>query len=52
MERLVWMRVPGDILFAAGALFLAAFALQYWLGGRAAARERGLAVTKASAPAG
>ena len=50
MERLVWMRVPGDIIFAGGALFLAAFALQYWLGGRAAARE--LPATTASAPAG
>ncbi|HEX2011133.1 MAG TPA: cbb3-type cytochrome c oxidase subunit I, partial [Roseateles sp.] len=28
MEALVWLRVPGDILFAAGALMLAAYALR------------------------
>jgi nitric oxide reductase subunit B len=28
MEALVWLRVPGDIVFAAGALLLAAYALQ------------------------
>jgi nitric oxide reductase subunit B len=27
MESLVWLRVPGDILFAAGAVFLAVYAL-------------------------
>jgi nitric oxide reductase subunit B len=27
MEALVWMRVPGDIIFAIGALFLAVFAI-------------------------
>jgi len=27
METLVWMRVPGDIVFAAGSVFLAVYAL-------------------------
>jgi nitric oxide reductase subunit B len=27
METLVWLRVPGDIVFAAGSIFLAAYAL-------------------------
>ncbi|MBE0620173.1 MAG: nitric-oxide reductase large subunit [Burkholderiales bacterium] len=34
MEALVWMRVPGDLVFAFGALLLALFALRLWLGGR------------------
>jgi nitric oxide reductase subunit B len=37
METLVWMRVPGDILFAIGALFLALYALR--LLGRGKARQ-------------
>lgn len=37
MEALVWMRVPGDILFAIGAGFLALYALRLlWPGGRRA----------------
>jgi nitric oxide reductase subunit B len=28
METLVWLRVPGDIVFATGTLFLALFALR------------------------
>jgi nitric oxide reductase subunit B len=28
METLVWLRVPGDIVFAAGAVFLAVYALR------------------------
>ena len=28
METLVWMRVPGDIVFAAGSVFLALYALK------------------------
>jgi len=28
METLVWMRVPGDIVFAAGSAFLAVYALR------------------------
>ena len=34
METLVWLRVPGDILFAAGAAFLALYALRLLGGGR------------------
>jgi len=34
METLVWMRVPGDLVFALGALLLALFALRLWAGGR------------------
>ncbi|WP_332823626.1 cbb3-type cytochrome c oxidase subunit I, partial [Ramlibacter sp.] len=37
METLVWMRVPGDILFAIGAGFLALYGLRLlWPGGRRA----------------
>jgi nitric oxide reductase subunit B len=28
METLVWLRVPGDILFAAGGVFLAIYAFR------------------------
>jgi nitric oxide reductase subunit B len=28
METLVWMRVPGDILFAIGAVLLAGYAIR------------------------
>ena len=28
MEGLVWLRVPGDVVFAVGALFLAIYALR------------------------
>lgn len=34
METLVWMRVPGDILFAAGGALLAWFVFGLWRGGR------------------
>lgn len=27
METLVWLRVPGDVVFAAGSLFLAIYAV-------------------------
>jgi nitric oxide reductase subunit B len=37
METLVWMRVPGDVVFAFGTLFLALFALRLLTGGK---RER------------
>ena len=36
METLVWMRVPGDIVFAIGALLLAWFALRLLRSGRPA----------------
>jgi nitric oxide reductase subunit B len=28
METMVWLRVPGDIVFSVGALFLAVYALR------------------------
>ena len=31
METLVWLRVPGDVVFAAGALCLAIYALHLLL---------------------
>jgi nitric oxide reductase subunit B len=34
MQTLVWLRVPGDIVFAAGAVTLAFFAFKLWLGMR------------------
>lgn len=36
MERLVWLRVPGDVVFAIGCLFLALFAWRLLTGRRAA----------------
>ena len=33
METLVWMRVPGDVVFGLGALFLALFAFRLLVGG-------------------
>jgi nitric oxide reductase subunit B len=34
MENLVWMRVPGDLVFALGALLLALFALRLLTGAK------------------
>jgi nitric oxide reductase subunit B len=34
METLVWMRVPGDLVFAFGTLFLALFVLRLLTGGK------------------
>ncbi|MGK7296838.1 MAG: nitric-oxide reductase large subunit [Candidatus Wenzhouxiangella sp. M2_3B_020] len=34
METLVWMRVPGDIVFAAGGALLAWFVFNLWRGGQ------------------
>jgi nitric oxide reductase subunit B len=34
MERMVWLRVPGDIVFAIGCVFLALFAFRLLRGGR------------------
>ena len=34
METLVWLRVPGDIVFAVGAVFLAVYALRLLIGPR------------------
>jgi nitric oxide reductase subunit B len=49
METLVWLRVPGDLVFAAGSVFLAAYALRLiWPAGRTV---RGPAWTMAAAAA-
>ncbi len=42
METLVWMRVPGDVVFEAGTVFLALFALKLLTGGK---RLQEIAVT-------
>jgi len=34
VDLLIWMRVPGDVLFSAGALLLAWFVLRLWVGAR------------------
>ncbi len=34
MRGMVWMRVPGDIIFSLGAMVLAVFAVRLWIGGR------------------
>jgi nitric oxide reductase subunit B len=34
METLVWLRVPGDVVFAAGCVFLAQFAIKLVTGAR------------------
>jgi nitric oxide reductase subunit B len=31
IQTLVWMRVPGDVIFSAGALSLAWFVLRLWV---------------------
>ncbi|MBK81481.1 MAG: nitric oxide reductase large subunit [Gammaproteobacteria bacterium] len=53
METMVWLRVPGDVIFAAGGVFLALFAWRAWRGGRrvAEAPAAGTAET-AGVPAG
>ncbi len=38
METLVWMRVPGDVVFTVGALFLAVFVFRLFVG-RAGSKE-------------
>jgi nitric oxide reductase subunit B len=39
METLVWMRVPGDVVFAIGILFLALFAMRLFIGGKSESTE-------------
>jgi nitric oxide reductase subunit B len=46
METLVWMRVPGDVVFGIGGLVLALFMFRLLLGGR-----KGVAVEPALVPA-
>jgi nitric oxide reductase subunit B len=48
IETLVWMRMPGDILFAAGALILALFFLRLFLGRRAAPDQVPAGLTETS----
>jgi nitric oxide reductase subunit B len=33
MQLLVWMRMPGDVVFSVGVLLLALFVAKLWLGG-------------------
>ena len=47
METLVWLRVPGDVVFAGGALFLAIYSLRL-LRRPAGERTPGLAATAAA----
>ena len=44
VHLLIWMRVPGDTLFAIGALLYAWFVLRLWV-----ARRRGIRVVASSA---
>jgi nitric oxide reductase subunit B len=46
MESMVWLRVPGDIVFSIGVLFLAVFALRLVRGG--APKEVAIAVPEAA----
>jgi nitric oxide reductase subunit B len=39
MEALVWLRVPGDVVFAIGIMFLALFAMRLFMGGKSKAPE-------------
>lgn len=48
METLVWMRVPGDIVFAAGAVLLAAYALRLLRRPAPESRPLGAPTTKAA----
>ncbi len=43
MEALVWLRVPGDIVFSVGVLFLALFAVRLLTGGQRARPAAGIA---------
>jgi nitric oxide reductase subunit B len=53
METMVWLRVPGDVIFAAGGVFLALFAWQAWRGGRRVAESATPATTETvGVPAG
>jgi nitric oxide reductase subunit B len=47
IEMLVWMRVPGDIIFSIGALSLAWFVARLWIAPRKASAEAVAAVDAA-----
>ena len=49
MEALVWMRVPGDIVFSAGGAMLAWFAYRLWRGRPLSAQA--VPVSRATKPA-
>jgi nitric oxide reductase subunit B len=49
METLVWLRVPGDVAFAAGCLFLAAYALRLLLPRRPGVRQPALVLAQKTA---
>ncbi|MEX0915336.1 MAG: nitric-oxide reductase large subunit, partial [Wenzhouxiangellaceae bacterium] len=51
METMVWFRVPGDIIFAAGGALLAWFVFGLWRGGRLESAPVGPAATEAAARA-
>ncbi|MGZ3181857.1 MAG: nitric-oxide reductase large subunit [Telluria sp.] len=46
MENMVWLRVPGDIVFAVGTLFLAVFTLRVMRGRKEAVVPEAVAVPK------
>jgi nitric oxide reductase subunit B len=48
METLVWLRVPGDVVFAAGGTLLGIYALRLLWQRRASAREPGLVLARKS----
>jgi nitric oxide reductase subunit B len=51
MQNMVWLRVPGDIVFAAGTVFLALFVLRLMLGTRTPATADSQAPSPATPPA-
>ncbi len=50
MHLFVWMRVPGDILFGAGAVALAVFAIRLWLGQRRIRTQEAIAKSELKTP--
>jgi len=48
METMVWLRVPGDIIFAAGGGLLALFVFRLWRGGRVESAPVGAATAEAA----
>jgi nitric oxide reductase subunit B len=49
MESMVWLRVPGDIVFAIGTLFLAIFAVRLLIGAKGAATQAATATIASKA---
>jgi nitric oxide reductase subunit B len=48
METLVWLRVPGDVVFAAGAVFLALYAARLLIARRRPAIEAASSAARAA----